>query len=298
MTAASTAKQIALQNILYATDFSEASETALPFAVSIAREYGAKIYVLHVLTPSAYMYSTPEGAAAGSGLEEDVQLEMQRVDSQLSPLPHEVLIERGASVWSALEQAIDRHGIDLIVVGTHGRTGAQKLALGSEAESIFRRSQIPVLTIGPEVRKSAVTAAKFHCVLFATDFKPESLGAAPFAFSLAEENQARLLLLHVVPIDRPNKQERRVELTAADVMYRLHELVPTDAELWCRPEPMMEFGEPAERILECAEQSGADLIVLGVRSAAGRLGAATHLERSTAHKIVAHSHCPVLTVRG
>ena len=81
-------------------------------------------------------------------------------------------------------------------------------------------------------------------------------------------------------------------------MHELYEIIPEGAELWCQPEATVRFGNPAERILEAAEEHEADLIVLGVRDAAGRLGAATHLERATAHKVVAHAICPVLTVRG
>ena len=86
--------------------------------------------------------------------------------------------------------------------------------------------------------------------------------------------------------------------SVADAFGRLHELVPADAELWCRPEPVVRYGNPAEQILETALEHGADLIILGVRNATGYLRAATHLERTTAHKVVAHATCPVLTIRG
>jgi len=92
--------------------------------------------------------------------------------------------------------------------------------------------------------------------------------------------------------------ERKTQDSVANVMHQLYETVPEAADLWCRPEATVRFGNPADRILEAAEEHEADLIVLGVRDAAGRLGAATHLERTTAHKVVAHAGCPVLTVRG
>lgn len=289
--------RISLKNILYLTDFSEPSEAALPFAAAIAREYGAMVRALHVLTPAPYVYTTPElTAAAIEGQEEGAQTEMRKVESQLTGLPHETILERGIAVWPTLERAIKDYHIDLIVLGTHGRTGAQKFLLGSVAEEIFRRSSVPVLTIGPLVRSGVHNGAQFHRVLFATDFTPESLAAAPYAVSLAQENQARLDLLHI--IREPEVTEIRGAASVANAMHQLHELVPKDAELWCRPEAVVQYGSPAERILEAAKERGADLIVLGVRSAAGHLGAATHLERATAHKVVAHAACPVLTVRG
>jgi nucleotide-binding universal stress UspA family protein len=290
--------RITLKSILYLTDFSEPSEAALPFATAIARGYDASVYALHVLMPAPYVYSTPElTAAAITGLEEGANQEMQKVESELAGLPHETIVERGFAVWPTLERAIKEHTIDLVVLGTHGRTGTQKFLLGSVAEEIFRRSPVPVLTIGPWVRGGAHNEARFHRVLFATDFTRESLAALPYAVSFAQENQARLFLLHVIRTRGHGQDEIRGDLSAANTLYELSELVPKDAELWCRPEAIVEHGEPAEGILEAAKQRGADLIVLGVRDAAGRLGAATHLERTTAHKVVAHAPCPVLTVR-
>lgn len=282
----------ALKNILYLTDFSEPSEAALLFAAAIARDYEATVYALHVLTPFPIAPATPESTAAMIEKQEEwAQAEMQRLESQLTGLPHETMMERETGIWPSVEGAIKECAIDLVILGTHGRTGAQKLLLGSVAEEVFRRSYVPVLTIGPCARKDVHKGAKFHRVLFATDFTPESLAAAPYAISMAQENQARLILLNVM-------REKVAEESVANAMGQLHELVPTDAELRCRPESVVQYGDPAEQILQTAKEREADLIILGVRNAAGHLGAATHLGRTTAHRVVAHAMCPVLTVRG
>jgi nucleotide-binding universal stress UspA family protein len=299
MKTAETGTRLTLKNIVFLTDFSEPSEAALPFAVAMAREYGATIHAVHVLTPAAYSNSRPEVCfVAMEAEEETAQSEIERVDARLTGLAHESMVVRGFAIWPTLEQAMENCSADLIVLGTHGRTGAQKFLLGSVAEEIFRRSSVPVLTIGPHVHSGTHSGAKFHRVLFATDFTPESLAAAPYALSLAQENKARLLLLYVVRDHEQRKEEALGEYSVANIMYKLNDLVPTEAEPWCRPETVVEFGDPAERILGAARERGADLIVLGVRGAAGHLGAATHLERTTAHKVVAHAGCPVLTVRG
>ncbi len=188
-----------LKNILYLTDFSEPSEAALPFAITLGRGYGAKVHALHVLLPAPHVYMTPGlTAVAIEAEEENAQSEMQNVESRLAGLEHKTLVERGIEVWPAARRAIEDDDVDLIVLGTHGRTGAEKLLLGSVAEEIFRRSPVPVLTIGPGVRSSVHNGGKFHRVLFATDFTPESLAGAPYAVTLAQENQARLLLLLVM----------------------------------------------------------------------------------------------------
>jgi nucleotide-binding universal stress UspA family protein len=291
MTKIAKSTRISLKNVLYLTDFSEPSEAAMPFAVAIANDYGAKVHVLHVLTPVI-----PETCVEAIHADEDLaNAEMEKVDSQLAGIAHDTATARGVGVWPAIQQAIHERNIDLLVLGTHGRTRAQKLLLGSFAEEILRRSSVPVLTIGPHVQKNIATSGAFHSILFATDFSKPCEAAAPFAVSLAEENDAQLILLYVAPKPGTNEQG---ELGVANVMQSLDDIVPSDARRWCHPLPILQYGDAADRILEVAIERGADLIVLGVRDAAGHLGAATHLERAIAHKVVAHARCPVLTVRG
>jgi nucleotide-binding universal stress UspA family protein len=299
MRAIETGARLTLKNILLLTDFSEPSEIAIPFAIAIAREYESSVYAMHVLTPVQLAYASPESAAAAiEGLEEGAQAGMQRVNAQLVGVPHETMLVRGESVWPPVEKALDEWAIDLVILGTHGRTGAIKLLFGSVAEEIFRRASVPVLTIGPSVRKGFHGGGQFRRVLFATDFTSEAQAAAPYAISMAQENQASLLLLHVMRDPELKTSKRTAQDSVANVIHQLYEIVPQEAELWCRPEPTVRFGNPAQRILEAANELEADLIVLGVRDAAGHLGAATHLERTTAHKVVARAICPVLTVRG
>ena len=291
--------RLILKNILYLTDFSEPSEDAIPFAIALAREYGAKLYALHVLTPVPLAYASPESAGAAiEGIEEGAQAGMQRLDSQLAGVTHETILVRGDSVWSSVHKILTDREIDLVILGTHGRTGAMKLLLGSVAEEIFRRASIPVLTIGPSVRSGTHNGGRFHRVLYATDFTPEAQAAAPYAIFMAEENQARLLLLHVMREPGRKTANQSEQDSVANVMHQLYEIVPQSAETWCRPEATLRFGPPADRILEAAKELDADLIVLGVRDPGKRMGAATHLERTTAHKVVAHAGCPVLTIRG
>ncbi|MGC2332371.1 MAG: universal stress protein [Candidatus Acidiferrales bacterium] len=290
--------RVALNNILYLTDFSEPSEAALPFAAAIAREYGAKVYVYHALIPSAYVYTAPELVTLGiEAQEEAAEDNMKRAEAQLAGVPHELIVERAPGIWPSLEQAIKDYNADLIVLGTHGRTGAEKLLLGSVAEEVFRRAHAPVLTIGPGAQRSLHAGAKFHKVLYATDFSKESLAAASYAVSMAEENQARLILLHVMKPSGKTASGRASEDVVSNAIFQLHEIVPASAELWCTAEAIVREGNPAERILEVAKEKGADLIVLGVRDRGVHLGAATHLERATAHTVVAYATCPVLTVR-
>ena len=282
--------KIALKNVLFTTDFSPVSETALFFAESVARRYGSKLTVTHVISPLETRMVPPEGwGACQQALDEAASQQMDHLEQRLGALPHELVIWHGL-VDDVISELIEKTDADLLVMGTHGRSGVSRFLMGSVAEEVFRQAACPVLTIGPKVSAQAPHEAEFKEIIFATDLNPKSL-AAPYALSLAQEFQARLTVVHVAP------QVADVETDSERIIEELHSLVPADAEMWCRPEYMFKFGTPAARILEVAAEKHADLIVLGVRSAAGHVGAATHAAAATAHSVVSCAECPVLTVR-
>lgn len=293
-------KRITLSNILFSTDFSPYSDAALPYAVAIAHQYGAKIYGAHVAASEDYLFTAPD--LWPTHLQQDTQLEQEaktRLEAQLRGVQHEALFGVG-DVWEVISRLISKHDVDLLVVGTHGRTGARKLLMGSIAEKIFRQAACPVLSVGPSVSCQSAGEVQFRNILVATNFGKESLASLRYAFSLAEEAQATLTLLHV--IEQPAAGIIDLEALTASVMRRLQELVPPEAEDWRHVECMVEFSQlfalPAQRILELARDRTADLIILGVRPTHRAMSTVTHLAQTTAQHIVAHATCPVLTVRG
>lgn len=287
--------RIQVRNILLATDFSSTSEAALPHALALARRYDAQLFVAHVIRPDLFeMVPSEQSATVQESARRHAQEQMARllVSGRLRGIPHQILIGEG-SLWSVIAHDIETHEIDLVVAGTHGRTGSRKLLLGSVAEEIFRLAACPVLTVGPRVVGRGALDSPKH-VLFATDFRAESERAAAFAISLAQENQAHLTMLHVVK-DAVDSTSHNSTMLREFFTRRLKGLVPLDAELWCDPEFLVEFGDPAESILRVADARSAELVVLGIRRLATFAG---HLPPATAYKVVCQAHCPVLTVRG
>lgn len=297
MKAAASMVDVGFRNILYLTDFSAPSEAALPFVLAVARDFGSKIHALNVLIPPGYVYTTPDLTALAIEAEEQRALaEMKRVEVQLVGLPHAIRIVRATEIWDPVSAALEENDIDLVVVGTHGRTGAERYLLGSVAEEIFRRSPVPVLTIGPNVQARANQGGHLNRILFATDFSAESAAAAPYAISLAKGRpNGRLFLLHVVRQSKAAAEVPKSNVSVAEAMHRLYEIPPKHALEGS--EVVIEYGNPAERIAEVARQRGVDMIVVGVRRGTGVPGAATHLQRPTAHKIVVLAPCPVLAIR-
>ena len=299
---------VSLKNILFATDFSEASEAALPFVAAISLHYGGMVHVAHVLPEINLVRPSPIDPVTIGSIYEDAhsgtQEKMQQLSLRLEGFPHHTHIRHGR-VTQVLSDIIREHKVDLVVAGTHGRTGVGKLLMGSVAEEIFRTATCPVFTVGPKVPRTTKarqrrsngdiepTSVEFRQILYATDFTSQSLAAASYTFSLAQEFRSRLILLHVIEEYGEPLHERPGPIDAA--LRKLEELEPKDADLRWAPEPMVEFGSPADRILQIATERGADLIVLGARPE--HIGASTHLPWATAHKVVAGASCPVLTVR-
>ena len=290
MKAAEARSRVTLKSILFATDFSDAAIAAAPIAVQIAKRYGAKIYGLHVNKFENYTAVAPQNWAALAEAEEHQRIaDIEHLNEQLEPVEHEAIVTEG-NTWQEISKVIQGKEIDLIVLGTRGRTGLEKALLGSVAEEILRQAPCPVLTVGPHINLWSEEYAKMKEILFATDLARDYPAAAPYAVSLAQENEAHLVLLHVIENAKTN------ELKEAEKKERkLERLIPPGAELACEPAYIVEHGPAAEKILDVARRRHTDMIVLGARPA-GWL--ATHFNAGTVHQVVAEATCPVLTIRG
>lgn len=293
MKAVQAKERIALKNILFATDFSPAADAAAPFAIQIARSYGAKVYGVHVNASNDYAAVAPDAwTVMVEASEKEAKEQIQRLNEQLHSVEHEVVIGQG-NISETIAKVIKEKEIDLVVVGTRGRTKLGKALLGSVAEQILRQAPCPVLTVGPHVTMELPRAPEVREILYATDLAAEFPAAAPYAISLAQENQAHLVLLHVIEDWGRGEPVSSSEVVDSK-MRKLRQLVPPEAELWCQPGCCVEPGAPAEKILTVANRLHTDLIVLGARPAKGL---ATHLDMGTVHKVVSQATCPVLTVR-
>ena len=288
---------IQIRKILFPTDFSECAESAFQQAVFLADEYGAELHVVHVvetrhrdlippieLSEADVIEQLQGSISGGIAIEKEppvrvVQRELRRVSASVGILEY-----------------ADEHDIDLIVMGTHGRRGLNRLLTGSVAEEVVRLATCPVFTVRHE---RCEAGARIRRILVPIDFSERSERALGFAADLGRSYGAELVLLHVVeevvlpgvygldpvPVLTPDVMDR-ARSTLEGYVHRLGPSVSAKAEVMA--------GHAARDILDYAEQEHVDLIVIATH---GRTGIEHLLLGSVTEKVVRMAPCPVCTIR-
>jgi nucleotide-binding universal stress UspA family protein len=292
------------QSILIATDFSEASERALHHALALARFYGSRFCVAHVVSSLGLTMAGPGAIAA---CEEAVSREAAQLEASLvrtgalTGIQYKFTVRHG-ELWPELREIIREESTDLLVIGTHGRHGVGKLFFGSVAEQIFRQADCPVLTFGPhtDARPWFGTSSTHRTFLFATDFGHASLHGLPQAIAAANQFEAKLAFLSIIPA-APSSADNALtdwqENARMRTLQRLAELAD-HAGLDTRPQLYAEFksGRPvSEKILETADKLRANLIIMGLHDS-GHAGIVSHLDLTTAYDVICQAGSTVLTV--
>ena len=297
---------VTMRRILCPVDFSDFSRHALDYAAGIARAYGARITALHVVPPITSMLP-----ASGEGLYPPLVFrpeDLEQFRKELESFVRESGIDAvdadvvQGSVAGEIARVAKELPADLLVMGSHGRSGFERLMLGSVTEKLLRTAPCAVLTVPARAPAVAPVNALFSRVLCAVDFSPASLRAIALAQSLAGEAAARLCVMHVL---EPVSVFEPVVATGPDglpavsadhrreVRRRLEGLVDRDARAFTDVAEVVVAGKPDREILRTAGEQRSDLIVIGAHG--GRLGVPA-FGSTTAH-VVREAQCPVLTVR-
>ena len=298
-----TTRRISIERVLCPIDFSDTSHHALAHAAAIARWHQAQLTMLYVFPYLPAMDLPP------FPLEESDRANMlAKMREFAAILPREVRIEHqvveGQLVHEAIASYVATTQADMLVMGTHGRSGFQRAFLGSVTEKVIRKVKCPTLVVPPRVGDIAAdTPVQFHRILCPTDFLASSLKAFEYAIGVAEEADAQLTLLHVVEIlaalgeEPPVADDQFARLRGAtidDARRRLSNLIPEDARAFCTIDAIVVEGRAYKQILCQAKNRSADLIVMGVH---GRGAIDLFLFGSTTHHVLRASTCPVLIVR-
>ena len=281
---------LSIHNILCPTDFSDFATSAFAESLRLARWFGAKVTVVHIM-PFAVpitgdMGYLPIPDESNDAAREATLAELQRfVDATAHAGVAIGMLCREGDIGVEIRNIAQETGADLVVMGTHGRSGFKRLVLGSVTEALLNHPPAPVLTVNRDLPRRK---GLFRTVLCATDVSEWSLGTIGVALALADEGAKRLTVLNVI--------EHRVE-TSGGALQRaavaaLHELIPDEARRSYTIDERVAFGESDREILGVAAEEAADLVVLGTRGG----GALGHLFGSTVRRVVRDATCPVLVV--
>lgn len=300
-------KRMQIDRILCPVDFSEYSAPALERAVRLGSWFGARVDAVHVIPfPVPAATGLPYIPVPPDVTQEQKEATAQHLANLVAPflgegVPIETKILEG-DPWRVIRDEARGLPADLLVMGTHGRSGFEHLLLGSVTEKVLRHAPCPVLTVGhvpPHLRSGPL----FRRILCAADLTESSDRTLAMALSVASENDAHITLLHVVEVI-PDEQGRDLYLAVPEIgplrrdlvehaRARLREAVPDAARDFCDVSERVETGSAWRGILRVADEMNADLIVMGAH-AGGALG--RMFFGSTSSHVVRRAACPVLVI--
>jgi nucleotide-binding universal stress UspA family protein len=292
-----------LEGVLCPVDFSEFSIRAYRYALSIARQYNTKLSVQHAVEP--WRYPAADFCISPEHFDQFYNALREKSEEQLQQLVKTYShdgdqTECVVNVWMASDAILalaEAQKADLIVMGTHGRRGFDRLMLGSVTERVMRKASCPVLTvnkplhdlIGSEKQPGPIHLSR---ILFCTDFSENSQRALDHATSLAAEYAAELTLLHVLE-DSPDAAN--IQQAIATATEKLDALIPPEARNSGRfkTRTTVRIGKAYQQIIQVALEAQTDLVIMAVRGR-GTLDLAVF--GSTTHRVIQFGPCPVLVV--
>lgn len=283
-------------------DFSEFSIRAYHHALSLAEHYRAKLVAQHVVEISRYPYAD-YAATAGDyadfrrALREGGEEQLREfVKKHAHDQVHsEIMVHEGTAADCILSFA-QKQEADLIVMGTHGRRGYDRLVIGSVTDRVMRRTSCPVLAIckpmpdsAPEIQEPG-HVHHLNRILFCTDFSENSERALNYALSATDEYRAELTLLHVLEeVPSPDKMERAI----ATASEQLDKLIPAQQRKTVNIRTAVRVGKPYREIIRLATEAQVDLVAMAVR---GRGALDLAVFGSTTYRVLQLGPCPVLAV--
>jgi nucleotide-binding universal stress UspA family protein len=279
--------------ILFASEI-PSNERAFNFALSQAKEFGADLVLFHAYDTLVVAASETSGIRyydyAAAARADVKHLEPLALSARNAGIKCDVVVRPGLAADQILGYLRERH-IDRIVMGTHSPGPIGKILVGSVAEAVLRSANVPVFVIGPEVVDGAYRNFATRSILCAVSFIESSFVIANFAAELALQHHARLTLQHVI---RP---QDRAEILAGHTIEEIESdllcLIPPELRDQIGIQTIVVPGDPTEELLYQSRAQQADLIVLGAHGASAFAAIARH---GVVYKVLAHSHCPVITL--
>jgi nucleotide-binding universal stress UspA family protein len=285
------------KNILVPIDFSPASQSSARYAQTIARSFGARITLLHVLAPleSEFAFIEPQDDKLRGLLHERTSRTQSELDlflaAELSGCEVERTLAEGRADKEIIACARDSRA-DMIIMPTHGYGPLRRFLIGSVTAKVLDEANLPVWT-GVHFPKTERSVMQLTSVVCALDLGPASAKVLAFASSLCVRFSAKLTLLHAVAErgeDAGEYSDQNWRVSSANrLRVRMEEL---QAAAGTKAEIILESGSIQEVVAEAAQRLKADAVIIGrshPSDAFGRL-------RTHAYAIIRQSPCPVVSV--
>jgi len=279
--------------ILFASEI-PANEKAFDFALSQAKEFGAELILFHSYDTLVVAASESAGIRyydyAAAARTEKRQLEPLAEKAKAVGVHCEIMARPGLAADQILAFLRERE-IDRVVMGTHSPGPIGKLLVGSVAEAVLRTARVPVYIIGPDVVDGSYRNFATRTILSAVSLLDSSSVVVNFAAELAAQHNARLILQHVIrPQDRTEVLAgRSLDQIEKDMLH----LVPQKLQSRLAIQTIVVPGDPTEELLYQSRSQQVDLIVLGAQGASAFAAITRH---GVVYKVLAHTHCPVMTL--
>jgi nucleotide-binding universal stress UspA family protein len=290
-----------IESILCPVDFSDFSVNAYEYALSLAWHYKATLFLQHVVYPfysdfAAYGSNTDSYESSCQQLRADAEEKLRRFAKRYAPsgIRPQCFVQDG-SVTDRILALAEARAVNLIVMGTHGLRGIDRLMVGSVTERVLRRARCPVLAVRKPahyVMSSARDPEPVHLkkMLLCADFSDHAHRASEYAVSMAKEYGAELMLLHVLE-DVPKSAD--LEIATEKVAKQLKESIAPKMHEGCSVKVIVRIGKPYQQIIQLALEAQTDLVIMGVR---GRGSLDTAIFGSTTYRVIQLGSCPVLAV--
>jgi nucleotide-binding universal stress UspA family protein len=286
--------------ILVATDLNDL-DRLMPVALQQAKASEARLILLHA--PSVGIGMSIDAVAMphydpARAIEFAAKtIDPWRIKASEQDIACNVLVREG-NAPQQIATVVRQFKADQIILGTRSRSRVSKLLLGSVAEQVLRSVNIPVITVGPEAHLAVESDQQQAVVLHATTLRETSRPSAALACQIASRQEAKLVLLHVLPpiheMERDGLPTGLDSIAMRELRSLAGEIPATESSCCTQVEPRVAHGNPSIEILSTAAEIHAKLIVLG----ATYRPALQNLTRDrTVYRVLAHARCPVLTLR-
>ena len=289
-----------LKSILCPIDFSDFSAAAYQYALSLAEYYKARIVALHVVELWKYPFADYAAHAAdyakfSRALNEGGEVQLQRFVKEYSAAgPQPELVVHLGNAPNCILSFAQSENIEVIVMGTHGRRGFDRLVLGSTTDRVMRKAACPVLVVSNPSHNPLGTGLDGHCrlspIVYCTDFSTNSERALGYAISLAAEYSAELTLLHVA---EPPRDRARTQAIIAECTEELDKLIPEAERKNLNVRSAVRFGKPYEEIVRHATEAQSGLIIMTAR---GGDAVDRAVFGSATYRVIQFGPCPVLAI--